>query len=462
MATKHAGSRFVHCCAGVLAILVATGFASGAPLLMSTLTHGTPLDGNLLPPREIWIGRLDMGALKPTGETHPVCSSWLPLTSCYLSGSIVGDPRGYRVFASVFGYDTRAPAGTNLLAGGILVLDTVTNSVVGGVMADSYTVRSMFVDPLRPRLFVQSGPFGERLAMIDTRSLNTIATISLANLGGGIGGAVGAVAFDPARSRAYAVGTTPSPNIQPTLVTIDTSTLRVISTSSTYADFSTLLVSFDGATLYAGGSSYLAAMDAANGSTIALASLTMVSPAIVLDSARNRLFVSGWDPPLPGALYGSPKVTVLDARTMETARTFPSLDTEWGLAVRDADSALLAQGTPIDNNYNSPLLAIDPVSGITLASNTTGRGLVPRIDNLQFFRVQNGAWESGVPWSNRSQSVIVLDSLSLSPIGSVALDTRAASDPSRQGTSIEARGWYRCPKSRSPSNTSIRRGATTS
>jgi hypothetical protein len=40
----------------------------------------------------------------------------------------------------------------------------------------------------------------------------------------------------------------------------------------------------------------------------------------------------------------------------------------------------------------------------------------------------------------------VLDSLSLSPIGSVALDTRAASDPSRQGTSIEARGLVSVPK----------------
>ena len=416
----------------LLACMVALGAlgAGAAPLLITPLTNGTPFDGSLLPPRAVWIGRLDMDTLQKSAEIHPACGAWLSLNGCGV-GSVTGDLRGHLAFVSVSGYDI---VGTNLPAGGVLALDTITNTIVGGVLTEGYPPLMLAVDPFRPRLFVQSGYRGPNFALIDTRTLTVVATSSVASQLD----AVDLVAFNPTHTRIYAVGFLP----KPVLVTVDGTTLQILSTvsllpffdsgaplSPTSGEFTTLIVSADGATVFIGRDRRLAALDAATGTIVQTGVLDVATNRIFLDSMRNVLYA-------PRAQFA---LSVIDAGSLQPLRTLAIPNNVANLLLKRGDGALLIEGDW--DGTNSPLSAIDPDSGQVLASTIdSGHGMVPRLDGAQLFRFQPGTLSNGQPYALRSEQVNLLDAMSFQVLGSVTLDTRPANDPSRQDSSIKVAG----------------------
>jgi DNA-binding beta-propeller fold protein YncE len=339
--------------------------------------------------------------------------------------------RGHLAFVSVGGAD---PVSGHVPAGGVLAFDTITNTIVGGVLTEGYPPLMITVDPFRPRLFVQSGYRGPNFTVIDTRTLTVVSTLSLASQLD----AVDLVAFNPARTRVYAVGFLP----EPVLVTVDATTLQVLSTvsllpffdsgaplSPTSGEFTTLIVSGDGARVFIGRDRRLAALDAATGTIVQKGFLDVATNKISLDPTLNVLY----------APQSEIAMSVIDADSLQLLRTLAIPNNVANLPLRRGDGALLIEGDW--DGTNSPLSAIDPDSGQVLASTIdSGHGMVPRLDGEQLFRFQPGTWSYGQPYALRSEQVNLLDAMSFQVLGSVTLDTRSANDPTRLGFSIKVAG----------------------
>ncbi|MEP7181483.1 MAG: hypothetical protein ABI886_04790 [Betaproteobacteria bacterium] len=428
--------------------------AIAAPALVTTLTFGTAFDGSLLPPRPVWLARLDMDVRLKTAEISPVpCATWIPEIAfgCSPTG-LAADLHGSRVFVAVYGYDGKGAAGSpGNLIGGVIAFNTVSNTIVGGIATGPYPPQAVTADPLRPRLLVRSGGSGELLSLIDTKSLTTVAVSSLAAQLD----FVDIVLSDPASERIYAVGGGHAPNFVPTLAVVDGTTLQIVSTVSLspFFDsapppprsglFTALLVSADGAKVYVGQGRRLASIAVATGAFVATGLLECATDSVGrtlrLDPTRNVLYApqGGLGPDIPECRGNrDPAMVVLDAGTLKETSAFALQGAVSDLAIRAGDGALLIEGDW--DGTNSPLLAVDPTSGQVLAStDDSGHGMLPGLGGGQLFRFQPGPFVSGGPYASRSEQIRVLDATSLNIVGSVVLDTRPATDPSFQMNSIK-------------------------
>ena len=189
---------------------------------------------------------------------------------------------------------------------------------------------------------------------------------------------------------------------------------------------STPVVTPDGSRLFVSVENTLFAVHLPDGQIVQSATLNFKPSSLAVNQDRNELYVG---------TYGSGGVIVLAADSLTVQRNFGGFASIYTIALRPVDGALLVSSD--EDGYRTQRLdAVDVVTGERLATSTgTGYYVVVSVDGTRIYRLRVGDYTDG-PYADTSESLVVLDALSLNTIGVVPLDTRPQDDPTRQYSAI--------------------------
>jgi hypothetical protein len=266
----------------------------------------------------------------------------------------------------------------------IEVVDGKINQVIGFVDISPIEIRQLIPDPWRARLYVSSLYPSPQIVVIDTRALRVISTIPL-----------------------------PS-------TTLGTSVMKVST------------VTADGKSLYVTIDDTLAMIDLVSSSVVATKALGLLPDlpsALAVNGDRNELYL--------GVANG---VLVFTADSLVHILTLLFPTTVYSIVPRVADGHLLVESDDGNGFTDTRVDAVDTLlmtgAGIVATSRQTGIGLAASVNGKELYRLRRGDYAAGQPYAVTSVSLVVLDSSSLATVASIPLDTRAAADPSRQGSAI--------------------------
>jgi hypothetical protein len=349
------------------AVLAFTLPADGAPIVMAGLTGRHNIEFSIPPPRRILFARIEIDSLAKVEEIDPSAyiGGW-----GFWGGNGAGDRHGSQFYASVL-----------LGSGGLatLVGDTKTNRIIGTVA----TYGQLAVDPTRARLYATTIYPAAQLTVIDTRSLQVVATIPLPSTPGG-----------------------PSATV----------------------------VTPDGASLYVVVGKRLSLLTLPAASIAQTTVLDAEPTALAVNPARNEVYLADYD---------GGRIMVVTADTLQPVRNlaWPGI---YSISLRSLDGALLVESSTIEGTQ---LDAVDPVTGQSQATAAvTGYGAVESLDGRQLLRVHPGTRLPGEPFSATSQTLVILNSATLQQVAEIVLDTRAPDVPLRQDFSVVATFAVSMPK----------------